>query len=126
MSWATDKTAITGLMTGYTEIGNNLKPGEQPSSVNHKSFSLKPVEVDTSYLMADTTVSSNIAELQVHFIVKTNADYDTQYDAWTTLLSAIKSKHLGYASNPTFIRSEVNNKYAIGTALIYVGVTTCA
>ena len=127
MSWTTNKASIVSILTAnsYSELANNLNTNERTTSKTHKGYSLKPVEIETQFLTNNSTLSAHIAELEVSYIVKDNTDFDTQFDAWITLLNAIKNYHLGYAESPSFERDANNNKNAIGRVLLYVGAEGC-
>ena len=127
MSWATNKATIVSLLTtaGYTELPDNAFTGEQSATLSDKGYSFKPVNISTSYLMNNSTVSSDIAELKIGFECLTNSQYDTAMDAFKTVLTTIDNYRLGYLDNPSFERHDTETSYAIGTALFYLGVETC-
>lgn len=127
MSWVTNKASVVSVLTtnSYKELANNLTVGEQPSSYTHKGYSLKPVGKQIVNQTSAGQLYSDIAELKVSYIVKDTSDYGTQYDAWTTLLTAIKATHYGYAEAPKFMRVDNNNKYAVGTVTLYIGAQGC-
>lgn len=126
MSWTTNKALVTSILTtgSYTETSNNLKAGEFPSSRLNKSYSLKPLTPQISYLSGNGVISADIAELEVSYIVKDNSDFDTQYDAWKTLLTSLKVYISNNPQEQTFERQE-NNKLAIGKVLLYFAPTGC-
>lgn len=127
MSWTTNKASITSIMTtnSYIEIPDNENAEEVSVYTTHKGYSLKPKDVDTTFLTNNSTLSSHIAELKICYLCKDNTDFDTQFDAWITILNAIKNYHYGYLENPTFERYTGDAYHAIGTALIYVGTEGC-
>lgn len=128
MSWATDKAAITSIMTtnSYKEIAGNLDlVNELPSSYVDKGYSLRPVDGDTRALTDLQTLVAVVAELQVMYATPTTAAFDAAYDYWITILNAIKAVHSGFEDAPTFERHPQNTKYAIGTVRIFVGVQSC-
>lgn len=126
MSWTTNKASITSVLTtgGYTETSNNLKVGEFPSSRNHKGYSIKPKTPQINYLSGNGVLSADIAELEISYIVKDNSDFDTQYDAWKTLLTSLKVYISNNPDEQTFERQE-SNKLAIGKVLLYFAPEGC-
>lgn len=130
MSWATDKNTIVSILTSgtynYRELANNLElENEMPSSLIDKGFTLKPVDSDTRALTDSRTLVATIAELKCIYAVPTNTAFDSAYDSFIAILNAIKLYHSGFESAPTFARHPQNNKYAIGTAKIFLGVQSC-
>ena len=130
MSWVTDKAKITTILTGvtygYRELEGNLDlESELPSSLVDKGFTLKPVDGDTRALTDLQTLVAVIAELKCIYAVPTNTAFDTAYDSWITILNAIKAVHSGFEVAPSFERHPQNNKYAIGTVRLFIGVQSC-
>jgi hypothetical protein len=124
MSWATNKAVVTALMTGYTEIPDNLTVGEQGAALVDKGFSLKPVEMPTEFATSNVEITEDVGELLVGYSAKDNAEYDSKYDDWKTLLSAIKGGHYGYAEQPKFERMPNDTHYVKASVKLFVGVVT--
>lgn len=130
MTWVTDKATITAILTnvtyGYTELEDNLDiMDERPGILTNKGFSLRPIDSDTRALTNNQTLVATIAELKISYAVKDKSTFDSAYDSFLTVLNAIAAYHSGFAEAPTFERHSQDNKYAVGTARIYLGVQSC-
>lgn len=127
MGWVSDKAVITAIITAppysYVEIaGNKDLVNERPSTSNHKGFSLRPLNPDTTFITARHNISSRVCELVVSYICKDNASYDADYELWETLLTAIRTTHYGYVGTPQFIRHPQDTSFCYGKVQLKVGV----
>jgi len=130
VGWVTDKAVITAILTNatyaYTELDYNLDlMGENHAALINKGFTFKPIDSDTRALTDNQTLVATIAELQICYTTKDVSAFDTAYDSFLTVLNAIASYHSGFNEAPTFERHPNDNKYAVGTARIFLGVQSC-
>lgn len=128
MSWQTKKTTIAGSLTGYTEVEYNLDvEDESPRSRKHKAYNLNPIGGRAVVLGATATHKFYYVELKVGYIVPTVSKFSEFYDDFLSLCCTIlETNNIGEPlDDPSFIRSENDNKYAIGTLTFQIGDSEC-
>lgn len=124
-------TAIASIKTtlataGYTALEYNLELGTDTStSREHYGYTLKSDANETQFITGARGLYANVAQLEVSYLANDNTQYETVRNAWDVLLASIFAYHLGYQSEPTFIRDLEQSNFFIGRAFLYVGLSTC-
>ena len=97
MGWATNKASVVTVLTAnsYKEIKSGRVLGDnQGKSEENKNYTLRPQEMETEFATSKALLRSDYAVLRVAYRCRTNADCDSNYDLWRTLLEALKDTQL--------------------------------
>jgi hypothetical protein len=128
MSYANDSSAIKSVLSGlgYKELEGNLDlMGEGISIFMDLGFTLKAGNIDTRHLTNKNQLYSVLSELNIAYAIRNNSEYDAAVDSFKTAINALANYHYGFAENPTIERHPDNTNYAVGKAILYIGVEQC-
>ena len=128
MSWTTDKTAIVNILKelGYKELEGNLDlTSEAPASFSNKSFTFKPLGLNTQFQTSQAQLNEVRGELVIVYVSRDNSAFDVNLEAFNAALTAIKSYHLGYDGQPEYKRIETKNFGSYGRVVLITGVEQC-
>ena len=125
MGYKESKNTIAEFLVGkgYKEIQFNLENAETGHSVFDKGFSIKASTPDRAEVMGGKDIYMYGMSVMISFIATTNAEYDTAYDSFLSVVNEINSQS-SLMDAPTFDRMDEAN-YFLGTANFYVGSLTC-
>lgn len=129
MSWVTNKAILDAALEdlGYSEIPNNLKLRESPSSKIDKCYNYE-IEINTELYTGSTVISSDVITLEMGYLINSNSDKATAVDDFRDVMEAIAatSPFNQFTSSGTFERFEDDNKKMIATVQFIYGLEGCS